>query len=156
MHRVGKSCYFFQVILIPDLVASLVFFLPLTIPCNKPVARTSFIQHVCIEIPSICISVCFWGAKHALLLVHIQILYVASCLCPGVGQNSGSNPVRATATPLKLVMLSGEWTYTLCVSLKILAHSVFMHVSHLTSVEPGFHVGDKTDSLSKSQLVHSV
>lgn len=159
MHRVWKSCCFFQVILILDQVQLLVsFFLLLAIPCNKRVARTSFIQRIRIEIPSICISVRFWGAKHALLLmlVLIQILYVASCLCPGVGQNSGSNPVGATAAPLKSVMLLGGWTYTLCVSLKILARSVFMHVLHMTSAEPGFHAGDQTDSLSESQPVHSV
>lgn len=38
----------------------------------------------------------------------------------------------------------------------VLAHSVFMHVLHLTSVEPGFHVGDHVASLSESQLVYSV
>lgn len=58
MHRVGKSCYFFQVILILDQVQLLVcFFFLFTVPCNKPVARTSFIQHTRIEISSVCICV---------------------------------------------------------------------------------------------------
>ena len=43
-----------------------------------------------------------------------------------------------------------------CVSLKILVRSVSLHVLPFTSAEPGFHVGDQTDSLSESQLVHSV
>lgn len=118
MHRVGKSCYFFQAILILDEMQWLVwgcvgffFLFPLfliAILCNTPVARTSFIQRIHIEIPSVCISVCFWRAEYALLLVpvHTQILYVGSCLCPGVHQNTGSNPVRATAVPLTSVMLS--------------------------------------------------
>lgn len=61
----------------------------LAIPPNKPVARISFMQFICIEIRSVCIWV-FLRCK-TLVLAFIQVLDMTSCVCPGVGVNSGPN-----------------------------------------------------------------
>lgn len=67
-----------------------------------------------------------------------------------------SDPVWATAVPLVLMVLSGGMNLLF---VYIMANLSLLGVHACLTFDlakPGSHIGDETDSLSESQLVHSV